>query len=79
LCLVQTLECRTSQHDRGPLAGKCALAEPGKTLQMARNCHRIVRKAHDGRGRNASWEIPDRIIEKARDCRGRRYIWEMSE
>jgi len=67
LCLVQTLECKASQHDYGPVAGKRALAEPGRVLQMTPNCRRIVRKTHDGRGRNASRKTSDSIIEKARD------------
>ena len=29
------------------VAGQCALAEAGRGLRMSRNCHRIVRKAHD--------------------------------
>jgi len=30
----------------------------GKGLANVRNCRKIIRKAHDGRGRNAICEIP---------------------
>ena len=45
--------------DDAPMAGKCPLVGAGKRFIDPRNRDRIIKKAHDGRGREAICEIPD--------------------
>jgi hypothetical protein len=40
------------------MAGKCPLAGARKRLVDIRNRDTIIETAHDGRGREAIWEIP---------------------